>query len=73
MLGSPEPLEGPLRFGPPAAHHQGHGRLDVVPRVGVAAVEPRDHAVGQLDRRDPFGGGGHLGRASEAHVAGLRA
>ena len=35
-----------------AAERERHGCFDVVPRVGVAAGDPRDHAVGQLPLGD---------------------
>ena len=47
---------------PAAADVEGHRGLDMVPDVGVAAGEPRDHPRGQLplgdgvDRRRQFGG-----------------
>ena len=39
-----------------AADVEGHRGLDEVPRVGVAARDPRDVAVGLLDRRDRVDG-----------------
>ena len=57
----PAPI-GQLAIGQPAvgrhglvgepAGRQGHGRFDVVPRVAVAALEPRDHPVGPLQVGD---------------------
>ena len=52
-----EPLVGPLGLGAAAAEVEGHGRLDVVPRVGVPAGEPRDHARRQLPLGDAVDGG----------------
>jgi hypothetical protein len=45
-LERPEPLVGPLGLGDAAADGQGHERLDVVPRIGVAAGVPRHHPEG---------------------------
>ena len=47
-----QPLVGPLGFGRRPAGGEGHGRLDVVPRIGVTAGEPRDHAARQLPLGD---------------------
>ena len=59
---------------------EGHGRLDVVPRVGVAAGEPRDHAARQLplgdgvDRLGQLCGGDDRRRRQAAwSTSGLRA
>ena len=46
---------------------QRHGRLDVVPRVGVAAGEPGDHAARQLHGGDRIDGGGHFRRGEKGH------
>ncbi len=45
-----EPLVRGARLLVPAAEVERHGRLDEVPRVGVAARHPRDVAVGDLLR-----------------------
>ena len=55
-LEADQPLVGPLGLGDAAADGERHGRLDVVPRVGVAAGEPGDHAVGQLPLGDAVDG-----------------
>src|SRR5207248_9790508 len=55
-----QPLVGPLGVGAAATDEQGHGRLHVVPRVGVTTGEPRDHAVGELDPGDGVDRGRHL-------------
>ena len=55
-----EPVVGPLGLGHAAAGGERHGRLDVVPRVGVAAGHPRHHARGQLPLGDGVDGGLHL-------------
>jgi hypothetical protein len=65
LLGD-EPVEGALGLGPTPAEVEGHGRLDVVPRIGVAAGEPGDHAVGQLPVGDGIDGGRHLGATEDA-------
>ena len=69
VLGGPGPV-GALPAGQPAvggagavvlaAEVQGHGRLDGVPRVELAAPEPGEGAVGVLLRGDPGDGGPHL-------------
>ena len=46
------------------AHGQRHGRLNVVPRIAVAAFEPRDLPVGTLHCRDGVTRGEHV-RARE--------
>ena len=61
-----EPLVGPVGLGAAAADVEGHGRLDVVPRVGVAAGEPRDHPGGQLPLGDAVEGGVEVGGRDEA-------
>ena len=49
-----------------AAHGQRHGRLDVVPGVAVAALEPRDLPVVALHRRDGVAGGEDVGTRQDA-------
>ena len=73
-----EPVERPLGLGPLAADGQRHGRLDVVPRVGVTAREPRDHPVRPLPRGDRIHGLGDVVASDDSlHVhqttSGLRA
>jgi hypothetical protein len=75
-----QPLEGPLGLGVAPTEREGHGRLDVVPRVGVAAGEPGDHARRQLPLGDGVDGRLDVGRVDDAgdvaetHVsAGFRA
>ena len=55
-----EPFVGALGLAMEAGHVEGHGRLDVVPRVAVSAFEPRDHAGVELQRGDRFGGADDL-------------
>ena len=58
-----QPLVGPLhRLAVAAADVERHGRLDVVPRIGVAAGEPRYAAVAMLRRRDAVERLAELGR-----------
>src|SRR5690606_1620081 len=77
-----EPLVGPVGLGPSAPEVERHGRLDVVPRVAVAAGEPRDHPRWQLPlcaaaNRGLGAGGrdqaGDVGRDVSAWRSGLRA
>ncbi len=59
-LGVHQPLVGPVGLFVQADSGEGHGRLDVVPRVAVPAGEPRDHPVRALQGGDGLGGGHHL-------------
>jgi hypothetical protein len=83
-LQADQPVEGPLRLGVALAQGQGHGRLDVVPGIGVAAREPGDHARRELplgdgvDRPLQFRRGDDAGDIGQRHAAapappGLRA
>ena len=56
-----EPLVRALRFGEPVADIEGHRGLDQVPRIGVAADDPRDVPVGLLHARDRVDGLHDLG------------
>ena len=60
-LGQPQVTAGRLFV--ETGHGQRHRRLDMVPGVAVAALEPRDHPVGTLDRCYRLGGRDHLARA----------
>jgi hypothetical protein len=60
-----EPLVGTVGLGPAAADVEGHGGLDVVPRVGVAAGEPGDHPGRQLPLGDAVEGGVEVGGRDE--------
>ncbi len=71
-LAAHQPAVGVDRFVHQAAHGQRHGRLDVVPRVAVAALEPRDHAVGSLDGGDGVGRGEHVGSGQDPGHLGQR-
>ena len=63
------------------ADRQGHGALDVVPRIAVATLEPGDQARGQLQVRQVRGTLGDLGLGEDPgnsledvgrpHVAGF--
>jgi hypothetical protein len=55
-LGVDEPLVGPLGLVVEAGDVERHRRLDVVPRVAVAAGEPRDHAGVELQRGEVAAG-----------------
>ena len=55
-----------------SAEVERHRRLDHVPRVGVPAGEPRDVAVGELDRRDRVDRLEQLGRGDDAVDVGER-
>ena len=56
VLHRAQPLVRALGLGVAAADVERHRGLDEVPRVGVAARDPRDVAVGLLDRRDRVDG-----------------
>ena len=49
----------------PAGHEEGHGRLDVVPDVGVTADRPGDRAARLLYGLDRRAGGSNVGRSQE--------
>ena len=51
-----QPLVGGLGLLPASGHREGHGRLDMVPGIGDATVETRDHAAGQLAAGDRLRG-----------------
>ena len=51
-----QPPVGGLGLVEVARDGQGHRCLDMVPRVGMAAGEPGDHPVGELDFGDRVGG-----------------
>ena len=51
-----QPLVAAFGCGVETGDVERHGGLDVVPRVAVAAGEPRDHPGVELQRGDPFGG-----------------
>jgi hypothetical protein len=53
-----------------AGYVEGHGRLDVVPRVAVASGEPGDHPGGQLQLGDAAGRGQQLARREQAREVG---
>ena len=55
-----QPLVGGFGFGPVLADGERHGGLDVVPRVGVPAGEPGDHARRQLPVGDVGSGDADL-------------
>ena len=55
-----QPLVGGFGLGSQPGRGQGHGRLHVVPRVGVAAREPGDHPRRELPLGDGGGGEGDL-------------
>ncbi len=65
-LGVDEPLVGPLGVLMEAGDIERHRGLDVVPRVAVAAGEPRDHAGLQLQRCQMLAGGAQLVGAEHA-------
>ena len=52
VLHRAQPVVGALGFGEAAADVERHRGFDEVPRIGVAAGNPRDVAVGLLHRRD---------------------
>ena len=64
-----EPLVGATCFVVHAHHIERHRRLDVVPRVAVSAGEPRNHAVAELQRGDPFRGGAQFVGGGDASTA----
>ena len=66
------PAVGTHRLVVEPAHRQGHGRFHVVPRVAVATVKPRDHAVGPLGPRDGEAGGHNVGGREDAPDLGDR-
>ena len=61
-----EPLIGAVGLAVAAPDVEGHGRLDVVPRVAVAAGEPRDHPGGQLPLGDAVERGVKIGGRDQA-------
>ncbi len=61
-----QPVVGGARLVVPSTEVEGHRGLDHVPRVGVAARDPGDVAVGQLDRRDGVDRLEQLGRGDDA-------
>jgi hypothetical protein len=65
-LQADQPVEGPLGLGVAVTQGEGHGRLDVVPGIGVAAREPRDHARRELPLGDGIDCPLHLGRGDDA-------
>ena len=79
VLGVCEPLVRQFGFGGEASDVEGHRCFCVIPRVGVTALEPQDHAAGLLHRRDGVTGGCHVdcrknaGRTyASADVIGVR-
>ena len=70
QLAAGQPAVGLDRLVDEPAHGQGHGRLDVVPRVAVPPVEPRDHAVVPLHRGDGVARGEDLGIREDARYLG---
>ena len=65
-----EPAVGALGLLDQATDGERHRRFDVVPRIAVAALEPRDHAVAPLDLGDGVGGGQDVGAAENARHFG---
>ncbi len=61
-----EPLVGPLGVPTTTTEVERHGCLDVVPRVGVTAGEPGDHAVGELHLGDRVHSRGDAGGVDHA-------
>ena len=71
VVGQPA-IGRPGLLGEPA-RRQGHGRLHVVPRIAVAALEPRDHPVCPLHVGDRMGRGQHVGGREHPRHLGDRA
>ena len=65
-----EPLEAALGLGVETGHAEGHQRLDVVPRVGVAAREPGHHPGGELPLGHARGGQLQVRCAQQARDVG---
>ena len=65
VLHPAQPLVGALGFGEPAADVERDRGLHEVPRVGLAAGNPRDVAVGLLHRRDRVDGLRDLGAGED--------
>ena len=72
QLGVDQPLVGAVGFVVQADGGEGHGRLDVIPRVAVSSREPRDHPVRLLQGGDRLSGGEDLGRGHDAGNLGDR-
>ena len=60
-----EPLVAALGLGAETREIESHRRFDVVPRIGVTARVPEDHAVGELPFGDGLGGPVHLRRGDD--------
>ena len=58
-----EPRIGAFGVGVSSADVECHGGLDVIPRIGEAALVPEDQSTRQLQRRDAFDTGRQIGRS----------